>query len=115
MTSTLPFVSAATASQSPGRSSSFNRQHGWSHAHAEAYTLYGRFLRQHGRSEAALDAFERATDLAPSIQAAFGHTGLVAARQGFDLVVDAGQSGGAANFVLGRAGAAVGDVLRDRH
>jgi tetratricopeptide (TPR) repeat protein len=50
----------------------FNRQHGWSHAHAEAYTLYGRFLRQHGRSEAALDAFEHATDLAPSIQAAFG-------------------------------------------
>ena len=49
----------------------FRRQNGWPFEHARAYRLYGKFLRRRGRTEAALEAFERAADLAPGIQAAF--------------------------------------------
>jgi tetratricopeptide (TPR) repeat protein len=48
----------------------FRRQNGWPFEHARAYRLYGKFLRRHGRTEAALEAFERAADLAPGSQAA---------------------------------------------
>jgi tetratricopeptide (TPR) repeat protein len=50
----------------------FRRQNGWRYEHARAYRLYGKFLRRRGRDEAALDAFERAADLAPANQAALG-------------------------------------------
>jgi tetratricopeptide (TPR) repeat protein len=50
----------------------FRRQNGWPYEHARAYRLYGKFLRRRGRAEAALDAFERAADLAPANQAALG-------------------------------------------
>jgi tetratricopeptide (TPR) repeat protein len=48
----------------------FRRQNGWRFEHARAYRLYGKFLRRRGRAEAALEAFERAADLAPGNQAA---------------------------------------------
>ncbi len=50
----------------------FRRQNGWRYEHARAYRLYGKFLRRRGRAEAALEAFERAADLAPANQAALG-------------------------------------------
>lgn len=50
----------------------FRRQNGWPFERARAYRLYGKYLRRQGRTEAALDAFEQAADLAPANQAAFG-------------------------------------------
>ncbi|MGN6380806.1 MAG: tetratricopeptide repeat protein [Gaiellales bacterium] len=50
----------------------FRRQNGWPYERARAYRLYGKFLRRRGRTEAALEAFEQAADLAPANQAALG-------------------------------------------
>ena len=41
-------------------------QNGWHCELGRAYRWYGKFLRRAGRIEAAVDAFERAADLAPS-------------------------------------------------
>jgi tetratricopeptide (TPR) repeat protein len=45
---------------------SLRRQNGWHCELGRAYRWYGKFLRGAGRSQAALDALERAADLAPS-------------------------------------------------
>jgi tetratricopeptide (TPR) repeat protein len=50
----------------------FRRQNGWPFERSRAYRLYGKYLRRRGRTEAALDAFEQAADLAPANQAALG-------------------------------------------
>jgi tetratricopeptide (TPR) repeat protein len=42
------------------------RQNGWHCELGRAYRWYGKFLRRAGRTEAAMDAFEQAADLAPS-------------------------------------------------
>jgi tetratricopeptide (TPR) repeat protein len=42
------------------------RQNGWHCELGRAYRWYGKFLRRSGRTEAAMEAFERAADLAPS-------------------------------------------------
>lgn len=42
------------------------RQNGWHCELGRAYRWYGKFLRRAGRTEAAMEAFERAADLAPS-------------------------------------------------
>ena len=42
------------------------RQNGWHCELGRAYRWYGKFLRKAGRTEAAMEAFERAADLAPS-------------------------------------------------
>ena len=42
------------------------RQNGWHCELGRAYRWYGKFLRRAGRTEAAMDAFECAADLAPS-------------------------------------------------
>jgi tetratricopeptide (TPR) repeat protein len=42
------------------------RQNGWHCELGRAYRWYGKFLRRAGRAEAAMEAFERAADLAPS-------------------------------------------------
>ncbi len=42
------------------------KQNGWHCELGRAYRWYGKFLRRAGRAEAAMDAFERAADLAPS-------------------------------------------------
>jgi tetratricopeptide (TPR) repeat protein len=42
------------------------KQNGWHCELGRAYRWYGKFLRRAGRSEAAMEAFERAADLAPS-------------------------------------------------
>ncbi len=44
----------------------FERQRGWRMELGRAYREYGKFLRRRGRTEAALEALERAADLAPS-------------------------------------------------
>ncbi len=44
----------------------FERQRGWRMELGRAYREYGKFLRRQGRTEAALEALERAADLAPS-------------------------------------------------
>ena len=41
------------------------KQNGWHCELGRAYRWYGKFLRRAGRAEAAMDAFERAADLAP--------------------------------------------------
>jgi tetratricopeptide (TPR) repeat protein len=48
----------------------FRRQNGWPFEQSRAYRLYGKFLRRRGRTQAALEAFERAADLAPANQSA---------------------------------------------
>jgi tetratricopeptide (TPR) repeat protein len=42
------------------------KQNGWHCELGRAYRWYGKFLRRAGRAEAAMEAFERAADLAPS-------------------------------------------------
>jgi len=42
------------------------RQNGWHCELGRAYRWYGKFLRKAGRTEAAMEAFEQAADLAPS-------------------------------------------------
>jgi tetratricopeptide (TPR) repeat protein len=42
------------------------KQNGWHCELGRAYRWYGKFLRRAGRTEAAMDAFEHAADLAPS-------------------------------------------------
>jgi tetratricopeptide (TPR) repeat protein len=42
------------------------RQNGWHCELGRAYRWYGKFLRRAGRTEAAMEAFEHAADLAPS-------------------------------------------------
>ena len=42
------------------------RQNGWHCELGRAYRWYGKFLRRAGRTEAAMEAFEQAADLAPS-------------------------------------------------
>jgi len=42
------------------------RQNGWHCELGRAYRWYGKFLRNAGRTEAAMEAFEQAADLAPS-------------------------------------------------
>jgi tetratricopeptide (TPR) repeat protein len=42
------------------------RQNGWHCELGRAYRWYGKFLRRAGRAQAAMEAFERAADLAPS-------------------------------------------------
>ena len=42
------------------------KQNGWHCELGRAYRWYGKFLRRAGRAQAAMDAFERAADLAPS-------------------------------------------------
>ena len=44
----------------------FRRRPGWHRERARAHRWYGKFLRRHGRDEAALREFELAADLAPS-------------------------------------------------
>jgi tetratricopeptide (TPR) repeat protein len=46
----------------------FRRRPGWHRERARAHRWYGKFLRRHGRDEAALREFELAADLAPSNQ-----------------------------------------------
>jgi tetratricopeptide (TPR) repeat protein len=46
----------------------FRRRPGWHRERARAHRWYGKFLRRHGRDEAALHEFELAADLAPSNQ-----------------------------------------------
>jgi tetratricopeptide (TPR) repeat protein len=48
------------------------KQNGWHCELGRAYRWYGKFLRQAGRAEAAMEAFERAADLAPSNLAVLG-------------------------------------------
>ena len=50
------------------------QQNGWTRELAKAYRWYGKFLKRMGRSEAALEAFELAADLAPSNQDAMAPT-----------------------------------------
>jgi tetratricopeptide (TPR) repeat protein len=45
---------------------SLRRQNGWHCELGRAYRWYGKFLRSAGRAQAAMDALERAADLAPS-------------------------------------------------
>ena len=42
------------------------KQNGWHCELGRAYRWYGKFLRRAGRTEAAMEAFEHAADLAPS-------------------------------------------------
>ena len=46
----------------------FRRRPGWHRERSRAHRWYGKFLRRHGRDEAALREFELAADLAPSNQ-----------------------------------------------
>jgi len=50
------------------------RQNGWHCELGRAYRWYGKFLRRAGRTEAAMEAFERAADLAPSNHDRLGGT-----------------------------------------